>query len=80
MSNKDDIAQKLCQMPSDARHTLLAYVGPTAEYLARLEERISELETARPMRIESGDKAIDTRPGLSVQDVTDLIRAAKGAE
>ena len=59
-----------------------AYAGPVADHIARLERRIEELEQrldSRPARIQVGSQVIDDRPGLSIQDAAELIRAARGS-
>lgn len=66
----------------DSNEGMNAYCGPVARHILRLEARIEELEARldsppKAARIEAGSMAIDTRPGLSVQDVADLIRASK---
>jgi len=81
MTRRDEIADQITTYPSEpgpsCSDQMQPYAGPLADVLARLEERIAALEDARGARIEAGSLAVDTRPGLSVQDVADLIRAAK---
>ncbi len=80
--NKQELSNALSTYggcDDDHNHDMKALAGPVAAHIERLEARILELEK-RPIpkaKVQAGASSIDTRDGLSVSDVIELVRALR---